>query len=297
MQFTENLPQNTNRRLSKLKILVLALSAIIVISFIAANYKNFLFSEEASLEAQSASLQKIKTLFLRGETDQMLMESQKFIEEYPNSNLTPIALFFTGRSYQKIDRPQEALAAFLKIIDEYPDYDNVPLANKNFDIPLVIYELGVTYLDLGDEKKADEYFNIILGEYPDTGAWHLVQSEYYKIEPLYEAGKYQEAIDKSYQVLEKNPGDEFVGGILYTIGRGYYDLGDHNNALTIFQKIIDEYPDDSYAPRAVYKMGWIYYKLGEYERVEEYANKLLKEYPDVPRMMADNAQKFLEDKK
>ena len=290
MQFTENLLQKIKGLSGGWKIFILGCLTVLIVAavFVGIKYKSFIFPGEMDsarlLEIENSRFFEIESLFLQDKSIEVLKKNQKFIKDFPDSGWIPVVLIYSGRAHQKTNRPDKALPVFQKVIDDYPDYSNVSLA---------IYELGVTYLGLGDENKANEYFNTILDKYPDTQAWFLAKSEYYKIEPLFEAGNYKEAIDKSYEVLEKNPGDTVVGSVLFMIGKCYYNLSDYNNALVVFQKIIDEHPDDFYAPLAVYRAGATYLELGEGERAKEYFKKLLEEYPNAPQTMADDARNNL----
>ena len=82
-----------------------------------------------------------------------------FLEEYPNSNLSPNARFWLGESYFGKKDFQKAINAYDKVEIDYPGSEKVPAA---------ILKKGYAYLALKDKKRASSAFKQVVTLYPKS---------------------------------------------------------------------------------------------------------------------------------
>ncbi|HLT21996.1 MAG TPA: tetratricopeptide repeat protein [Bacteriovoracaceae bacterium] len=62
--------------------------------------------------------------------DKALVYLSKIVMKYPRSSLTPNSLYLIGKSFQKLNKPEEARQAFTKLITDYPNAADVAKAKK-----------------------------------------------------------------------------------------------------------------------------------------------------------------------
>lgn len=71
-----------------------------------------------------------------------------FINQYPESDLTPNAYYWLGEVYLVIPKPELAKQAFIVVVSKYTTHRKAPDA---------FYKLGVTYDRLGSKKEAETF--------------------------------------------------------------------------------------------------------------------------------------------
>ncbi len=88
-----------------------------------------------------------------------LREYQELIDEFPDSDLVPNALFSIGYIYIRLRDCGSALEAFKKFIDAYPNDSKAARA---------LMEMGLCHVQLNDCVSAIEVFQRLIDEYPDS---------------------------------------------------------------------------------------------------------------------------------
>ncbi len=90
----------------------------------------------------------------------------------------------------------------------------------------ILYKLGISYLQEGDKLKAKNYFESIVGNYPES--------------PV---------------ALEAH----------FRIGEYYFDKRDLENAIYHYSKLLADW-NNPYFDMSLYKLGWSYYNLSSYSK-------------------------------
>lgn len=89
-----------------------------------------------------------------------------FINQYPESDLTPNAYYWLGEVYLVIPKPELAKQAFIVVVSKYTTHRKAPDA---------FYKLGVTYDRLGSKKEAETFLQQTISRFPNTTSAKLAQ--------------------------------------------------------------------------------------------------------------------------
>jgi len=110
---------------------------------------------------------------------------------------------------------------------------------------------------------------------------------------LFNDKKYQEAIEKYREFLNKYPDSLRADDALLLIGRSQRSLGNDDEALLTFQKLMTDYPNSDDVPNAFFHSAQIYKEQGKYEKAYLFTDKILKEYPDAQSWIIENSKEFI----
>ncbi len=149
-------------------IRIIAISVLVVASIFIFSCTN---NESNSKVDDSVSLSQIENLenelfnseIVNLNTEKALQLGKLYVEyasEYPNDTLAPEFLYKTADISMNVGRPQLTIVLFEKIIDNYPNYKN---------IPTIMFLMGYVYENqLNDYEKARNYYIDFLDKYPDS---------------------------------------------------------------------------------------------------------------------------------
>ncbi len=84
---------------------------------------------------------------------------EKFIAEYPNSNLTPNAYYWLGESSYTLKQYDQAILTFKDVPNKYPKHPKAAAA---------MLKTAFAYLKLGDKDNARFYLQTLLEQYPGS---------------------------------------------------------------------------------------------------------------------------------
>ncbi len=85
---------------------------------------------------------------------------QSFASRFPNDSLAPGYLFKASDILMNMNRPQQTIFIFNKIINKYPDFNKLPTC---YFLRAFVYDD-----QLKDYKAAKKYYNEFLSKYPDS---------------------------------------------------------------------------------------------------------------------------------
>ncbi len=104
--------------------------------------------------------------------------------------------------------------------------------------------------------------------------------------------KYDEAITRIYEFIDKYPEGDLTVNAYYWLGEGYLVKPQLEQAKQAFTIVATRYADHRKAPDAVYKLGITQDRLGEKQDARRTMNKVLEDYPSSSA--ADLARRYLE---
>jgi tol-pal system protein YbgF len=99
-----------------------------------------------------------------GRTAQSIEEFNAYLSKNPAGPLSGNAQYWLGEAYRVNQDFSASRAAFLKVLESYPDSPKVPDA---------LLKLGYIEIDLNNKPKAGEYLNRVVNEFPNTNAARL----------------------------------------------------------------------------------------------------------------------------
>lgn len=197
--------------------------------------------------------------------DNTAIKSEQFLEKYLKHILTGVGVVVLGVggyfAYQKfVAEPaaEKASVALFKAEDKFLT--------------------GQDSLALKGEGIATKSLDAIIKEHSGSDAANLAQA--YKGIALYDAGKYQEAID----ALSKfSSSDEYVGpSIQRLIGDAYAELGKYQEAANAYEKAASQSDNDAITPSCLIKAGHAYEKLGKKDKAAELYQSIKDKYASTP---------------
>jgi len=109
-----------------------------------------------------------KKLLDTGQTGQAILEFEKYIKEYPSSELTDNAQYWIGEAYYAQKEFARAATEFQKVINDYPQGDKVPDA---------MLKVGLSYLGAGQKEKGNAELKRLIATYPKSPAASLAKKK------------------------------------------------------------------------------------------------------------------------
>jgi len=181
----------------------------------------------------------------------VLFAAKKFNEAeilFPQSEWAPKALLMAAYSYYSQDYYYDAIFELERFISTYPKDSRLNYAH--FLLAMCYYEQIVDEKkDLGPLIKAQDLFNYIIKNYPDTDF----------------------ALDSKFKLNLIN--DILASKEIY-LGRYYIKKEKWIAAINRFKKVVDHYDTTIYIEEALYRLVEIHYRLGLIDESKKYSSLL-----------------------
>lgn len=191
--------------------------------------------------------------------NQKILDLDKLTVNYPQSPYVPSALYEEGRAYQQIDRPDEAVAVFARIIRDYPNTD---LARKaSAETALIYYQTDKYDLAIAAYKD-------VIARYPgsDEARTALVdlKSIYVEKGDINTYLQYTETVQGATPIAVSER-----DSLTYTAAEGLFSRGQKADAKTRFKEYLDQYPSGAFAANAWYYQGLLLEEENDYDGAYE----------------------------
>lgn len=191
---------------------------------------------------------------------------QRLINQYPESELVPMARLNVGRSYFNEKKYDEARAEYQRFIELFPQHERVDEA---------YYYMGLSFFrqmekadrDQTLSKKAIAAFQTLVSEFRDSQyaadarakmthcRRQLAQKELYIGKFYFNRGAYGAAVKRFETILKENPGSEHDDEALYYLGESLWELEQKGAAKPLFERVLSQFPDSDMAPLAAKRLG------------------------------------------
>jgi tol-pal system protein YbgF len=109
-----------------------------------------------------------KKLLDAGQPGQAILEFEKYIREYPQSELAGNSQYWIGEAYYSKKEFSRAATEFQKVIQNYPRGGKVPDAHL---------KLGLSYLEMGQKEKGTAELKRLIAKYPKSAAASLARKK------------------------------------------------------------------------------------------------------------------------
>ncbi|MDH7500632.1 MAG: tol-pal system protein YbgF, partial [candidate division NC10 bacterium] len=103
-----------------------------------------------------------------GEPGQAILEFEKYVREYPRSELADNAQYWIGEAYYVQREFPRALMEFQKVLTHFPQADKAPDA---------LYKVALSYLEMGQKEKAKAELRRLISQYPDSAPASLARKK------------------------------------------------------------------------------------------------------------------------
>ena len=190
---------------------------------------------------------------------QKILDLDKLTVNYPQSPYVASALYEEGRAYQQIDKPDEAVAVFARIINEYPNTD---LARKaSAETALIYYQTDKYDLAIAAYKD-------VIARYPgsDEARTALVdlKSIYVEKGDINSYLTYTETVQGATPIAISER-----DSLTYAAAEGLFSRGQKADAKNRFKEYLELYPNGAFAANAWYYQGLMLEEENDYENAYE----------------------------
>ncbi len=147
---------------------------------------------------------------------------RRLIKRYPNARASAGAQYTIGELFEKLEKKEEALAAYTVVLDRYPKSEYfLPATDDLYRIGCGLFESGLEGFLVNTYEKSLKVFN---------------------------------------KLLEVDPYSECAGEIRYKAGVCSMKLGDYIGAASEFQRVIRDYRKEPWLEKALYQLGVCYFR-------------------------------------
>ena len=181
----------------------------------------------------------------------VLFAAKKFNEAeilYPQSEWAPRSVLMAAYAYYSQDYYFDAISELERFIKKYPNHERLNYAH--FLLAICYYEQIVDEKkDLGPLLNAQEEFNFVINNYPDSDF----------------------ALDSKYNM-------DLINDVLASkeifLGRYYMKRGKWIAAINRFKEVVEVYDTTIYIEEALHRLVEIHYRLGLIDEAKKYASLL-----------------------
>jgi tol-pal system protein YbgF len=106
--------------------------------------------------------------YMRGNYDLAADGFAEYLRRWPDTELADNALYWIGECYDAEDKPEEALATFTKVLEDYPSSDKAAAAQL---------KKGLIYLKMGDQGQGVVNLQYVVYEHPGTREADLAREQ------------------------------------------------------------------------------------------------------------------------
>jgi soluble lytic murein transglycosylase len=212
---------------------------------------------------------------------------------YDKAPATPLNRYRAGRGAQLGQRTTDAIAAYKRLIAEFPDAEDTAQGLIRLS-QLVPSEEAIGYLDqvrdtfpdraaeallerakhldaLQSNTSAEQARESILSQYSDSEAAADLRWQYMEAaianDDIYEAWKW------ASQIVIHNPDDDRAPEAGFWVGKWATQLNNLDDAKKAYEHVLTHYPDSYYAWRSANYLGW---DVGDFTSVRTQTPELMK---------------------
>ena len=154
--------------------------------------------------------------------------------------------------YDGIKNTDRALECYLRLANDYPDYEDVVQA---------FFQLYRIYGKQGNTPNANYYRDMILMGFPDCDYANMIRDDKYYLQIVqrgekareeyagvyssYRRRRYAEVLERSQRALATYGEESLRGKFMFWQGMAYAQTGRRDSALAVFGRIVASYPDTS----------------------------------------------------
>jgi len=191
---------------------------------------------------------------------------QRLINQYPESELVPIARLNLGRSYFNEKRYDEARVEFQRFIELFPQHER--LDEAHYYMGLSFYrQMEKADRDQTLSKKALAAFQTVATEFKESQfagdarakyiecRRRLAEKELYVGTFYFTRGSFGAAIRRFETILKDYPGSGYDDQALYYVGESLWQLEQRAAARAAFERLISQFPDSEAAALAAQRIG------------------------------------------
>ena len=194
-------------------------------------------------------------------------EFVRLTEAYPDSDYSPEAQYYAGRSYEELGKYYFAFKNYQKTVENYP------YTKRMEEIQSRLYTIANIFQDEETPKLMQLELTITLDR----------------------------AVEVYKKIIENSPFDKNADKALYKMAECYRRMMKYKEAIEAYKKLITDYPESELVPEAKYQLAYTKYEASldpEYD--QESTEAALKEFKEISKTtavpsIAAEAEKVMSD--
>ncbi len=234
--------------------------------------------------ADPGRIKEAEYLVMMGNTEEGLNHYRN-LRRTISANFLPELLISQARTFENLERFQEAIETYLELYVNFPTDKNADLAKQNIDnIARKIH------FELTPQKVIERINNLVnrteyalaLKEIEDMEVSKLDKMQMEKYLYLKALSEYNlRYYSKALSTLEKSISLNFENAdILFLKGKALSRLGKNDEARKTFSKLIADYPKSEWVDNAYYKLAVLSYLDNNYSDAISKIDEVLNKYPE-----------------
>jgi len=205
----------------------------------------------------------------------------RFVQLYPQDDLTPFAKFGVGRTYYEEGQYQKALDVFAEVKQKY--------ALNPRAVPATQFQIGLTYWKMGNWDRAKTELDWLIINYPDSPegmkAVGFIADFYRQNNNKELANSYFEKAIKQYQkIISKDPKSSQAYAANQMLTEVYLTQERWKDAASQLESFLKDNPTSPSQPEVLLLLGQLYEeKIKDKQKANQSYAQFLMKFPDDPR--------------
>ena len=254
-----------------------------------------------SMRSRGSSEERLADYLIDLEDTRMQLNAVRQVKPYTSQLMARVA-----RNYYLAGRDYEAVWAYLRFVENYPDdpmaqeftfaafitatklgldelsrelgEDILAGGSSNEEFrKRVLLSLANAYLDSGDEELFFQSSDDFLSAFPDSP--EASQVVFMLGNYLLNKGRLDELHERFALLKSQLKGFEAEDGLYYWPGLAYMFDAQFENAKEEFQVVVNEFPQSVYKEDSAYRLGMTYYGSDQAEKAIADFNQFIADYP------------------
>ncbi len=206
-----------------------------------------------------------------------ISEYEKFLQNYPSSELAPEALYKIGMHYyRKMKSTDEnfyvnAVENFKKITEDYTESEYSPRA---------FFQMGLTYYEKGDNRSAGFFFSQLAEK---KMSLDLMPDSYYYLGMIsYRLKDYPAAVEHFKKVTYQYPFSGYTAKSLLMSAESYFRMKDYKNARKLYRTFAGSYTSSEQLYKAYYGLAECKAAFADTSDALRLYSEVVKRFPESP---------------
>ncbi len=203
-------------------------------------YRRFIQTYSDAPQVEQA-FYKLGQCFLQMEEFKKIAETyREMLERFADSAFRSTALFWIAYEADRGKRPEEAMASYETLLQDYPKSQYASEARLR---------LAMLYYEKEEAQQAADLFRTLI-DAPEPPKSMEPSVYFWTGATLAGLGQYENAIAVYQRLVERFPRQDFVEETTYEIANCYYHLQDWARAAEYYEQATREFPEGSFTDRA-----------------------------------------------
>lgn len=191
-----------------------------------------------------ATYQKALCQGITGDYAAQVATLKALLDTYPQSPWRAPARYQSGMAYQKLNQPERAIEAFLKVESEPAAGELIPEAKS---------KAALAYYNQGQSDRALALYQEVAEKYPSSSVTPSARRSVRQI--LVEQGRSDQYVAWSNRISGTPLNEMAVDSLYFETGQKAFSKGDYPAAATAFSQYLEKYPSGLFVPNAAYYLG------------------------------------------